>query len=820
MHNLFYKSDKKDNFLDGVLETLFFNVLNEDKPYRNSSVDELPGGRDIPYLNGGLFAKDGDDEKTCVFPEEYFKRLFDFLDSYNFTIDENDTEDAEIGIDPEMLGRIFESLLEDNKDKGAYYTPKEIVSYMCQESIIAYLQNPKFSDEGNALIRQFVETFDSDLLSIEQRRYVKDRLKSVKICDPAIGSGAFPMGIVNLLSKIYAALRLSTEPAEIKRHIMENSIYGVDIEKGAVDIARLRFWLAMIVEENEPMPLPNLHFKIMHGNSLIESYRGLDLSDLTQVNAQKSFWDSGNSERESLVSDLKRYYGESDHTERQRIFESIIKNVRRQIHAKDQNLSQKDFDPSDNDQFFLWHTWFTDVFEKGGFDIVIGNPPYLKEGRASKSVFEGINHTPYYKGKMDIWYMFACNGIDLLKENGHLCFIATNNWVTSAGASLLRNKVVADTRICQLCDFNDYMIFDTASIQTMVMLFEKNKKDDNYVLDYRKLHGDKLSDVIDLLNHKVTDKTEYLSPVINRAFFSGKYLTFSNNDCVLDKMRNNPQIIYLANNELANGIHPHYDFVNKKISDKSGFPIGSGIFGLSNNELISLNLLETEKKFIKPYYNGSDLVHRYYTESSNDLWIIYTTSEYKNPSSMDAYPNLKAHLDTYVNVISSDNKPYGLHRSREEHFFIGEKIAALRKSAGHPQFSYSDFDCYLSATFYVIQTARANLKYLTGLLNSSLIEFWLSNRGKLQGENFQLDKEPLQQIPIIVPSVEHQNLIAGKVQTIIEIKQSNPLVDTNGIEKDIDIIVYHLYNITYDEILAIDPETPITRNEYENYKID
>ena len=177
-------------------------ILNTDKPYRTDAAKALPGSDNIPYLNGGLFAADEIDELDCKFPESLFSKFFDFLDSYNFTIDENDIDDAEIGIDPEMLGRIFENLLEDNKDKGAFYTPKEIVDYMCRESIIAYLQNGKFTDSGNETIRKFIETYDGASLSVEQRKYLKDKLKSVKICDPAIGSGAFPMGLVNLLSKL------------------------------------------------------------------------------------------------------------------------------------------------------------------------------------------------------------------------------------------------------------------------------------------------------------------------------------------------------------------------------------------------------------------------------------------------------------------------------------------------------------------------------------------------------------------------------------------------------------------------------------------
>lgn len=423
MHDLFYTSEHKDDFLDGVLEPLFFEVLNTDKPYRTDEAKALPGSENIPYLNGGLFARDEIDALDCVFPADYFKRLFDFLDSYNFTIDENDIDDAEIGIDPEMLGRIFENLLEDNKDKGAFYTPKEIVDYMCRESLIAYLQTHKDDIVTDDEIRNLVEKFEGEKLSLDQRKHIKDKLKEIKICDPAIGSGAFPMGLVNLLSKIYQVLKLSTDMGTIKRHIMEQNIYGVDIEKGAVDIARLRFWLAMIVEEKEPIPLPNLHFKIMQGNSLLESYNGVNLSDLTKfeikIDKKGQFeMDFGNNnDRIELSLLLKRYYNTTNHKERDLIFESIIRNVDQQLKEKGIILPER-MDPSANSDFFLWHTCFSDVFENGGFDILIGNPPYIKE-YTNREAFNGFRETsPYYQGKMDLWYGFACHGLDLLKQGG------------------------------------------------------------------------------------------------------------------------------------------------------------------------------------------------------------------------------------------------------------------------------------------------------------------------------------------------------------------------------------------------------------------
>ncbi len=471
MHDLFYNSDKKDNFLDGILEPLFFEILNTDKPYRTDAANALPGSENIPYLNGGLFASDEIDALDCVFPEDLFKRLFDFLDSYNFTIDENDTDDAEIGIDPEMLGRIFENLLEDNKDKGAFYTPKEIVDYMCRESIIAYLLNG-LPERSHDLIRRFVETFDASELNDDQRLYIRKKLQAVKICDPAIGSGAFPMGLVNLLSKLYIAMKADTDTAKMKRHIMEQNIYGVDIERGAVNIARLRFWLAMIVEEKEPIPLPNLHFKIMQGNSLLENYNGVDLSDLTKLSTKlkygesRGLWDTEDSEREDLISSLKSYYKTSDHTKRDRLFNDIINNVRRQLLDKGITLPSGE-DPSANTDFFLWHTWFADVFENGGFDIVIGNPPYVEV--LNSDTYISYTTYPCY----ELYAHFFEQGIKLLKTNGILAFITASLYIKGMKFESLRNFLKSSTTLISFRNEGDN-VFEEVGMPTSTILILNN----------------------------------------------------------------------------------------------------------------------------------------------------------------------------------------------------------------------------------------------------------------------------------------------------------------------------------------------------------
>lgn len=404
---------------------------------------------------------------------------------------------------------------------------------------------------------------------------------------------------------------------------------------------------------------------------------------------------------------------------------------------------------------------------------------------------------------MDIWYGFACHGIDFLADNGVLCFIAQNNWTTSAGAKKMRVKVMTDTRILQLVDFNDYMVFeDSASIQTMVMLFQKDCISDNYYCIIKSLNkNSKRLDLLDLLVNKHTTKTSYLNPIIVRNKMINKLLTFSKNEELLWKVAKDK--LFLYDSEATNGIHPHYDFVNNKIArNHIGAIVGEGIFGLSNLEKSNLNLMQREKELIKPYYT-TDQVHRYYTNNKNLLWIIYTNSSFKRLNSMDNYPNLKRHLDRFRHIISSDNKPYGLHRAREEKFFNGEKIVVQRKCVGRPSFSYSDFDCYVSATFYIIKTNRWNLKFLTGLLNSKLITFWLRHKGKMQGENFQVDKEPLLNIPLPITDVSQQPIIT-LVNQILDAKQENPNADTSEWENEIDQLVYQLYELTDEEIAIVE----------------
>lgn len=502
MQNLFEDSPYKNDYLDSVLEPLFFGILNTKPAERDTLFTEygwdkslLNEWKDIPYLNGGLFERDEEDEPESRFPADYFKRLFQFFSEYNFTIDENDPNDAEVGVDPEMLGKIFENLLEDNKDKGAFYTPKEIVRYMCQESLIAYLETN--TSVAKDKIRQFVLSPEEGVADIPENKKPKllAALEEVKICDPAIGSGAFPMGLLNEL--LHCREVLSGEHydrAEIKKSIIQNNIYGVDIEKGAVDIARLRFWLSIVVDEETPSPLPNLDYKIMQGNSLIESFMGVDLSKLTYEKEYKkdkgeiSLFDDEKNRLQKTVSHLlSSYYSCSDHDRKVKLQQEISNTINKQLEAQAYDptilAKLKEINLAENNKFFLWHTWFSDVFsrddDKNGFDIVIGNPPYIGE-KGHKEIFQpvksDIHLAQYYLGKMDYFYFFFHLAFNMLSPSGVATFITTNYYPTALGARKLRTDIKDRMNIKTLFNLGELRLFENAPGQhNMISSFTKGK---------------------------------------------------------------------------------------------------------------------------------------------------------------------------------------------------------------------------------------------------------------------------------------------------------------------------------------------------------
>ena len=508
MLNIFKNANErqKENFLDDILEDLFTEGLDRNRSDQGDLYDtKVEGFRNcrIPYLNGGLFERDILDKKPSHFPASYFNGLLTMLSQYNFTIDENDPNDAEVGVDPEMLGRIFENLLEDNKDKGAFYTPKEIVQYMCRESLIAYLQTD-MREEDKECIRQFVTTHDASQLG-ELKEYIDQKLYDVKICDPAIGSGAFPMGLLRELFFCRSAIEpnIVENAANIKRHIIQNNIYGVDIERGAVDIARLRFWLSLIVDEKSPEALPNLDFKIMQGNSLLEQYKGVDLSTMTEkkIGAGESltFFDSMlDVYRKNLRDKLTEYYACPEHDKKMQLRKDIADIVKQELVEQGIHIDFEDMDLSANSQFFLWHTWFHDVFSrpsKEGFDIVIGNPPYgAKYDNQTKRYYKNTYVTAnsirgLQKGSLDTYTLFIELGYNLLRKNGSFAYIVPISLTSSDSLTGVHRLLMGN---CDTIYISSYAVrpkpvFENAVVNTSILLFKKTETPCQYLFS-TKMH--------------------------------------------------------------------------------------------------------------------------------------------------------------------------------------------------------------------------------------------------------------------------------------------------------------------------------------------
>ena len=953
---------EKGNYYNAILQNLFFATLN--KKVTERAFAKVQGSRDIktlyryadmftiteeevialfasiPFLNGGLFecldkdkGNDGvryhldgfsrNDRKSdhnghythrAFIPNAVFfdsqKGLFPLLNRYHFTIEENTPNEVQVALDPELLGNVFENLLgafnpetkeSARKQSGSFYTPKEVVNYMVDESLKTYLHNqlPTFSSESLNMLFEETELPIEWLSQPANCQRVVETLERVKILDPACGSGAFPMGILNrmvyLLEKLDFLERRSLY--ELKLHLIQNCIYGVDIQTIASQISKLRFFISLIVEQEETNTdaeqnygvhtLPNLETKFVTANTLIslEKEDNIELFNderlvtlkekLFKVRTEHFYAQSAFKKKElrkedaEICENIKQYLLdiaikpneqhiafwkksiERLQTEREKYVaecweevpmqvdmfaeakpikvdvnlakrkevDSKIKELQtlidKEYHKKESDTLKKELEtlaswnPYDQNASapFFDPEWMFGISD--GFDIVIGNPPYIKEYE-NKKAFDGFRQSPYYKGKMDIWYGFACKGIDYLNTNGIICFIAQNNWITSAGASILRNKILENTELNTFVDFVDFEIFDSASIQTMIFIcqkVEKPRKEYPTRVSILKNKNITKSELVDFLNFNLTN--DYGIKEIFKLKpenYIGKTIHFnqSNIENILEKIEEKGAF-KLYDKEVANGIHPHYDFVNNKIQSKYPFlKKGEGIFGLSEEEKNKLNLTNDELSLIKPYYSSEE-IFKYYANKRNKFWIIYTDSTFKNSEKIQSYPNIKKHLDRFKDVITSDNKPYGLHRARKEDFFIGEKIITLRKSPNEPKFTYTDFDCYVSATFYVIKTKRVNLKYLTLLLNSKLIAFWLRYKGKMQGSNFQIDKEPLLLIPII--KVDNENFFSTLYDELVALKQANQ--DINPIINKINILIYKLYGLTYQEVLIIDPNISI-----------
>jgi len=543
------------NFFDNFLEKLFYKGFNE----KNDSFDINKTYIKVPFLNGGLFEKFYESDETLIlhppnslFSDKEETGILDVFDRYNFTIDENTFFEQEVAVDPEMLGKVFENLLPENlrKGKGTYYTPREIVSYMTRESLINFLKTKLQTQdcEDNIIYEKIRRLFDYKDFYISKKESeefgkefetqfyemldivedVNKHLKDIKIVDPAVGSGAFPMGILleivslrEYIEKEFLNNNIITR-YELKRETIQNSIYGVDIDPGAVEIAKLRFWLSLVVDAVEPEPLPNLDYKIMQGDSLIESFAGINFGEKKET-------DKIETEKEKIErlhrkqEDLYKCFDNTIKADLRNDIENIIINlyhsqIEKQkedywlakkhlikkansfgnneqredyIKASEKALQKQfkiDFFEADKilhnfskkdkiRPFFPWHLYFADVFKvNDGFDIVIGNPPYVSTKGTTN--IEKKNLLAEFDFADDLYSHFYFKGLSLLKsDTGFLSYISSKTFWTIQTKKNLRELFLYH-KIHEI--FDTANPFEAAMVDTCIMSVNNEIISDDY----------------------------------------------------------------------------------------------------------------------------------------------------------------------------------------------------------------------------------------------------------------------------------------------------------------------------------------------------
>lgn len=737
------RHNRNDRLLSDVLEPLFFKTLNETRP--GDLADSILGENiKIPYLNGGLFDKDDNDKLDIDFPYDYFKNLMDFFSQYNFTIDENDPDDSEVGIDPEMLGHIFENLLEDNKDKGAFYTPKEIVQYMSRESVIQYLKthepDARYADAIEHLIRN--GEVDKELQDKATAMQFTKWLSEVKVCDPAIGSGAFPMGVLNVLYHsrrlLYGFTKENTafSPAEVKREIIQNNIYGVDIEQGAVDIARLRFWLSLVVDEDRPQPLPNLDYKIMQGNSLLESFMGYDLSRLLPVNKDGKTSKratqpaSANDTQARLVfgqeqdsiTEIQRlmrlYYSPEKHEQKEQLKREIDTLVKEHIVICSGNTpavrEAVDRIADNNKPFFLWHLYFADVFQKGGFDIIIANPPYgAKLSSEEKVLYKKLYSDVHMRTPETYCYFISLACRLAISKNGIITYIVSNNLLYQNENTKTRELLTLHNRLSRAINLGDNT-FENADVPTCIFtaITDKNTNDDYEIAysDYR---------MSNVKNINWREKVENLNVKLLRTVPS-LVIGLSNNDIrIMNAIKQNGVSIDSIAEEMASGI-------------STG---GDKIFKITQQQQIQYGI---ENDVLHKVLVGGD-IDKYSINYNNDL-LIYTTRS----TNIDNYPHTKNYLRQFADKLNSRSETksgilpwFSLGRNRYEKLFTDSKII-MRQTSDSIRCVYDENGYFTLNSILVFKknTQQFNYKYIAAVLNSKLTDYLYKNLTQEEGRTF------------------------------------------------------------------------------------
>lgn len=830
------KSDFGRNYFNDFIEPLFYNALNVKR------LDDLYLGVKIPFLNGGLFQPiDEYDWGNCNFniPNDYWfnqkeNGLLDILSQYNFTVDESNPDEQELAIDPEMLGKIFESLLDtnDRSTLGAFYTPREIVSYMCEETLASKISKDIGIKQDEILdYIKYADTLKSYDSIKEKAKEIDNYVSNITIIDAAVGSGAFLVGMLGEIVKLRTNLSFiagnQKDKYELKKETIQKSLYGVDIENDAIEIAKLRLWLSLIVDQeacnNKPEPLPNLNFHLRAGNSLVDSINGIKLWNErwrgNKINNNKKIQtnlfniDTVNDILFRLKQDKIEFFNTSDVHKKQELYELIeteqYELIKSELIAKGEFKLYEEIKESikrHTKPFFIWDLEFEEVFENGGFDIAIMNPPYVGEDE-NKKIFEPIKDSTigkkFYQGKMDLLYFFFHLALDITKNNGTACFITTNYFVTADGAKKLRKDLKERSNILQIINFNNFKIFDSAKGQhNMITLLEKKEgtlekectiidineegslsRNKNFMVNIKNDNGERAI-------FKISNQDLYYGDknfIINRRKYSEGSIE-SKIISMLSSEKHKLRDFCLINQGLVTGankvIESNLPLLN---IEKDDIKKGDGIFILDykNERDISIknSFNDDEKSFLRPYFKNSD-IYKYFCSKENTKEVIYINREVTD---LKTNKNVYKHLLKYKSVLDKRRETangliefFQLQWPRDEKMFSSEKIMVPYRSKDNI-FGYCNVPWFFSTDCYAITLKkgynRDQLFYTLAILNSKIYRIWFENRGKVKGDILEFMPTMLEETPILEIPGDIKKEIVNLAKTIVNKIDNELIVD-------------------------------------------
>ncbi len=763
-----HKEPHTESLLNDRLYYVFFHGLSNPAG-ESGSEDAAARTRrgDVPFLNGGLFEMQPYDEQHAVdLPNDTFADILNLFERYNFTITESTPLDIEVAVDPEMLGKVFEELVTGRHASGSYYTPRAVVSFMCRESLKLCLQ--KQTTESAACLTQFVD--GGDATGIRDSEGVLAVLQNLRVCDPACGSGAYLLGMMGELLRLRDALFQSDQTDtrtvyERKLEIIRKNLYGVDRDDFAVNIAMLRLWLSLTVdyEGDVPQPLPNLDYKVAVGDSLTGAapeQMTLDRPWIQKIQEKQADY---------LVTHVDA---------KKQALRAEIAALRADLQGWQASADE-----------FVWQVEFPEVFQAGGFDIVIGNPPYVRQEliKAMKPTYKRL-FPEVYVGTADLYVYFYKRGTELLRRHGILAYISSNKFLRAAYGRKLRAFFSDAQRIQRLLDFGSVAVFK-ASVDTCILILE------NAISEGAPFSVATFRDASDVLR---------LSAAFRERAFRLQPRDLSAEGWTLAS----PETLQLLRKLETTGT-PLGEYVKEGfyMGVKTGYNKAFIIDAAVRQRLISEDPKSNE--LIKPLLRGRDL--RKWRTDSTGQYLIFT----RHGVEIDQYPAVKKHLNQYRRNLEpkkSRAEKYGRKMGSYKWYEI-QDVVAYHAEFEKPKILYSKISKALYAVYdttgaYGLDSTHfipINDLSVFAILNSRLFDWYA--RHKFQslndpwaGGGLSFFSQHMEKVPMADCTDTQKAEVSCLVEQILAAPESDNVRD---IEREIDRWVYRVYGLTDAEVALI-----------------